>query len=130
MFGLKTTTEDKTKDVARAAEKAQYRNFFHAAASVSRTAKESIDKADGPSAPGSPPHTHKRVFLRRAIRCAANKQGAIIGPIHSVVGHSAEAHEFGGIYKSTRYPERPFMRPALDKAAPRFAGSWQGSIGR
>lgn len=129
MFGLTVKTEDSTRKVEQAEEKARFRNFGHAAASVSRTAKLSIIRADGPSLPGEPPHTHRRVFLRRAIRYAANKQGAVIGPVKSIVGLSAQAHEFGGRYKGVEYPARPFMRPALEKSAPRFAGSWRGSIG-
>lgn len=129
MFGMTIKTEDSTRKVEQAEEKARFRNFGHAAAGVSRTAKLSIDQAAGPSRPGEPPHTHRRVFLRRAIRYAANKQGAVIGPMKSIVGLSAQAHEFGGRYKGVDYPARPFMRPALEKSAPRFAGSWRGTIG-
>jgi hypothetical protein len=130
MFGLKVKVIDGMARVRAEADRAAFKNFGHAAASISRSAKSSIERASGPSEPGQPPHTHKRVFLRRAIRYAANKRGAVIGPIASIVGQSAHAHEFGGDYKGTEYPARPFMGPALVKAAPRFAGEWRGSIGR
>lgn len=122
--------ETSVRKVFEEAEKAAFRNFQHAAASISKDAKASIKTSADPSDPGEPPHTRRRVFLRRAIRYAANKDGAIIGPLASVVGLSAEAHEFGGRYKGNEYPERPFMGPALERAIPRFAGSWQGSIGQ
>ena len=47
----------------------------------------------------------------------------------SVVGQAGAAHEFGGKFYSNDYPERPFMQPALERALPRFAGEWAGSIG-
>jgi len=130
MFGhIKAKIEDNTKAVAEAADKAAFRNFGHAAARISKDAKASIDRAKGPSAPGEAPHTHKRVFLRRAIRYAANRDGAVIGPQHSIVGEAGAIHEFGETFKGAQYPERPFMEPALEQNLNRFAGEWQGSIG-
>jgi phage gpG-like protein len=129
MFTLTAKTEDTTKKVEQAAEKANFRNFRHGAASVSKAAKQSIQRRPGPSAPGEPPNTHRRIFLRRSIRFAATKTSAIIGPMKSIVGMSAQAHEFGGTYKGSTYPARPFMQPAMVKSAPRFAGEWKGSIG-
>ena len=129
MFRLTVKTEDNTRAVENAANKAKFRNFRHGAASVSKSAKASIEKSEGPSEPGSPPHTHRRIFFRRAIRYAVSPEGAVIGPRESIIGTSGQPHEFGGNYKGSTYPARPFMRPALEEAAPRFAGSWKGSIG-
>lgn len=129
MFGLKVKVEDKTKDVEKAAEKAAYRNFSHAGASIRKDAAASIEKADGPSKPGDPPHTHRRNFLRRAWRYAADKDGVVIGPRASIVGQSAAAHEYGGEYKGQVYPKRPTAAPALERAIPRIGGQWAGSIG-
>lgn len=129
MIDIKAKVEDDTKKIIDAAEKAAYRNFGHAAASISKDTKASLVKADGPSEEGQPPHTHKGAYLRRAVRYAYDQESAIIGPIASIVGGVGEAHEFGGEYKGTDFPERPFQGPALERGAPRFAGDWEGSIG-
>ena len=132
---------DHTERVAKEARKAVYRNVGHAAASIRKEAIESIESGDGPSAPGTPPHTHTRKVsksgkvskgqLPRAIVYDNDKESdtAVIGPRESVVGTSGEAHEFGGDYKGQDFPERPFMGPALDKNIDRFASSFAGSIG-
>ena len=129
MFDLKMTFQDLTDAVKRSAERAQFEKFNQAAFGVMQTARESIKRAEGPSEEGQPPHTHRGVFLRRAIRYAADRDGATIGPIASIVGEVGSAHEFGGRYRDTWFPERPFMGPALDKNLDRFANSWGGSIG-
>lgn len=129
MFGATFKLIDTSKRVTAAADKAAFKNFAHAAARISKDAKASIENAPGPSSPGSPPHTHRGSFLRRGIRFAADKQGAVIGPMASVVGEAGSAHEFGGEFKGNDFPERPFMGPALDQNLDRFAGEWAGSIG-
>jgi phage gpG-like protein len=129
MIGLKVRTTDNTKAVHKAVDKAAFKNFNHAAASISKDVKSTLEKADGASEPGQPPHTHKGIYLRRAIRFASDKEGAVIGPMASVVDQAGAVHEFGGDYKGNDYPERPFMYPALQRALPRFAGQWRGSIG-
>lgn len=129
MIGVSFQFDDRTKAVTDAAEKAAFKNFGHAAARISKDVKASLEKADGPSSPGKPPHTHRGTFLRRAIRYAADKQGAVIGPVASLVGTAGQAHEFGGTYKGQDFPERPFMLPALLNNTDRFAADWQGSIG-
>lgn len=130
MIGIQAITQDTTKNVQQAVDKAAFRNFGHAGASISKDVKSSLEKTDGPSAPGQPPHTHKGAFMRRAIRYAATKENVVIGPCESVVGLAGEAHEFGGEFKGAEYPARPFMHPALERGAPRFAGSWAGSVGQ
>jgi hypothetical protein len=93
-------------------------------------AKKSRRSRQTGSPAGTPPYT-ERGELKNAILfdVAEDKSSAVIGPRFSRVGTSAEAHEFGGQYKGQEYPERPFMEPALERAAPRFAGSFSGSIG-
>ena len=129
MIRFEVTTQDHTDKVVKAADKAQFRNFGHAAASIRKDAAASIEKADGPSALGSPPHTHKRVFLRRALRFSVSKTDAVIGPVASVVGDVGQVHEFGGRRGDQQFPARPFMYPALERQSDRFAGQWSGSIG-
>ncbi len=123
--------EDRSGNVVKAAKKAAFRNFGHAAASIRKTASRKIKKRKGAAKPGSPPHTHKRIFLRRALRFAVFRDGtgAVIGPRHSLVGRSARAHEFGGDYEGAVYPARPFMGPSLEENLNRFANEWKGSIG-
>lgn len=129
MIGVKVKVEDRLHKVAKAADKAAFQNFRHAAASISKDAKASLDKAEGPSAPGSPPHTHKGTYLRRAVRYAADKEGAVIGPMASVVGEVGAVHEFGEVFKGSDFEERAFMGPALERALPRLAADWAGTIG-
>lgn len=140
MIGFKSFKfEDTTKRVADAAEKATFRNVGHAAAAIRKDAVKSIVQADGPSSPGSPPHTHtqkttksgktRKGNLQRAIAYDANKDSAVIGPRESVVGLAGAAHEFGETFHGDDFDERSYMGPALDRNLDRFASSWQGSIG-
>lgn len=129
LAGVTIKTDIDSKQVEKAVEKAAFRNFAHAAASISKDVKSTLETAEGPSPEGQPPHTHRGAFLRRAIRFAADKEGAVIGPQASMVGEVGSAHEFGGEYKGQDFPSRPFMLPALIRALPRFAGEWRGSIG-
>lgn len=129
MITATVKTENRMHRVKQAAEKDAFRNFGHAAASIRKEAASSIESSPEPSPAGSPPHTRRRNFLRRAIRYAYDKEGAVIGTMASVIGTAGEAHEKGIRYKGTEFPERPFMFPALEKSIPRFAGNWRGSIG-
>ncbi len=130
MFGLTFHVEEHTKRVQNAADQATFRNLGHAAASIRKTAIEEIIVAEGPSDPGTPPHTRRRQ-LKRAIKFDHDKasQTAVIGPEASVVGEAGAAHEFGGEFRGAEYPERPFMEPALEANVDRFASEWTGSIG-
>lgn len=141
MLGIDIKFDDQTKRVKAAASDGTFRNLSHASAGIRKTAVESIEPGDGPSPPGSPPHTHTQKLtkkgkvrkgqLPRAIVFAVDKskEEAVIGPRASVVGDAGEAHEFGGEFKGDDYPERPFMGPALEANEARFASGWAGSIG-
>lgn len=128
MISFKLDMKNESGNVKRGVEKARKPTFFRAAFHIRRSAAQSIEKSDGPSAPGSPPHTHRRIFLRRAIRYAANREGAVIGPRFSAFGTAGAAHEFGGRYKGTKYPKRPFMRPALEANTDKFLSEWRGAV--
>ena len=129
MFGLTLQFEDKTQRVKDAADQSSFRNLGHAAASIRKTAIESIIVAEGPSDPGTPPHTRRRQ-LKRAIKYDVDHaaESALIGPEASIVGEAGAAHEFGGQFRGEEYPERPFMEPALETNVDRFASEWAGSI--
>jgi hypothetical protein len=150
MIGMSVKIEDRTKRVEKAADKAVFRNLQHAAASLRKDARSTIKRAPkeqrvgsksrkgkkvrrarhAASPEGTPPFTQRGQLLNAIVfDVAPDKSSAIVGPRYSVVGTSAEAHEFGGQYKGQEYPERPFMEPALERAESRFAGSFSGSIG-
>ena len=131
MIGAGSNMQVHPEKVTKAVEKAAFKNFGHAAARIRKDARESLLKAEGPSAPGTPPHTHKRQFLKNAITFDNDRasQEAVIGPRFSRVGESGKAHEFGGEYKGADFPERKFMLPAMEKNLDRFAGDWAGSVG-
>lgn len=130
MFKLAATTTNDMQRVAKAAERAQFKNLGHAAARISKDAKASILTDQDPSSPGSPPHTKAAAGhnLRGAIRFDYNKEDAVIGPLASFVGEAGRAHEMGGEFHGQEYPERPFMLPALEQNVDRFAADWKGSI--
>lgn len=129
MIGFLFNILNNFKRVDKAADVASFRNLGHAAARISKDAKASLVTAEGPSATGTPPHTHRGAYLRRAVRFDANKESAVIGPRHSVVGEAGAAHELGEEFRGQDYPERAYMGPALKKNLPRFAQDWVGSIG-
>jgi hypothetical protein len=130
MFGLTVQLVDQTSRVQDATEQANFRNLGHAAASIRKTAIDEIIVAEGPSDPGTPPHTRRRQ-LKRAIKYDVDQaaESALIGPEASIVGEAGAAHEFGGEFRGEDYPERPFMEPALETNVDRFASEWAGSIG-
>jgi hypothetical protein len=120
---------DETEKVAKAVQKATRLALRKAAYAIFRTAQESIQTAGGPSPAGEPPHS-RRGQLRRAERYDVDDAAeiAVIGPRFSMVGTSAEAHEFGGEYKKEQYPKRPFMGPALEKNRALIPAFWQGEV--
>lgn len=130
MFGMSVKITNEVEAVRKAGRAAARSSFARTAFLIRQTAVQSIDRAEGPSEPGQPPHTHRRNFLRRAIRYSADKDGAVIGPQFSMVGTAAQPHEFGGEYKGGDYPQRPFMEPAMTQNLAAFAQSWNGSISR
>lgn len=152
MIGARITVIDNSKAVTRAVNRAAFKNMGHAAASIRKDAIASIEPIPGPSAPGTPPHTHrqrniklrvkgkkKRAIkqsastghLRLAVRYDVDKResSAVIGPTESVIGEIGRVHEFGGEFRGAIYPARPFMGPALENNLDRFAADWQGSVG-
>jgi hypothetical protein len=88
-----------------------------------------IETSPDASPAGSPPHSRSGQ-LKRAIGYDVDKaqQCAVIGPRESMVGTSAMAQEFGGLYKGEEYPERPFMGPTLEKDANLLPAFWSGEI--
>ncbi len=128
MFGVTIKIKNEVEKVRLAGRDAARGSFSRAAFLIRQTAVQSVERAEGPSTPGSPVHTHRGNWFRRAIRYSADKEGAVIGPMFSVVGTVGQAHEFGGDYKGNDYPQRPTMGPALEQNLDAFASNWNGSI--
>jgi hypothetical protein len=115
------------------AKKGSYNSIRHAAASIRKEAIDSIEKVANKrkaSEPGTPPHTHRKGWYKRALRFHAHEDDAVIGFMHSVIGLTAQTHEFGLEEDDQRfYPERPTIGPALERMADRLLDEWRGSIG-
>jgi phage gpG-like protein len=129
MITMRSHARFKPRRLQRRAQDANFRNLGHAAAAIRLTARRSIRRRQGPSAPGRAPHTRAGA-LRRSIvyQVDRERQRAVIGPAFSGVGRSATAHEFGGRYRRDRYPRRPFMGPALTTNQDRLPKHWRASI--
>jgi hypothetical protein len=130
MIGLTSKVEDRFQRVKAAADRSNFKNLGHAAATIRKQAAASIEVSPDASPAGTPPHTRRRQ-LKRAIKYDVDKAAsiAVIGAEFSKVGTSASAHELGGEYKGQEYPKRGFMLPALEANEDRIAGEWKGSIG-
>lgn len=89
--------------------------------------------------------SRKRYYFRDSILFAwePKNRSVIVGPFlfNGQAKKSPtvpELHEFGGTASygprgqetSRRFPARPYMRPALDKERPKFAGMFRDSISR
>jgi hypothetical protein len=130
MIEMIATVQDHFESVLKAAEKARVRSLNHAAGSLRKRAIASITPSREAAPPGHPPHTRRGLF-RRAIRYYVDPHGefAVIGPDASVAGESGQAHEFGGTFRQREYPQRPFMRPAMEATLEKFGAEWAGAIG-
>lgn len=149
MIGATVRIEDRTKDIEKAVDAAAFKNLSIMSALTRSDAMLSILERDGPSAPGTPPHTHthgvykrgnkrgrkkgdkKAGVLPRSIVYRVDKRelSSVVGPSFRVAGTVGMAHEFGGLYKGQIFPERPFMKPALEHHLENFATSFKSSIG-
>ncbi|WP_425618032.1 hypothetical protein NA78x_001725 [Anatilimnocola sp. NA78] len=139
MIGLAVNYANQVEREAKAARRATYRLINKAAFETRKTAIDSIEPGEGPSEPGTPPHTHTQKLTKRgkvrkgrlpkAILYKSEREEAVVGPAHSLIGTVGAAHEFGGEYKDQDYPERPFMGPALISNLEAFGNSFAGSIG-
>lgn len=120
---------DDSQAVRKASDAAASKSLARAGFEIRRAAQESIVRSANPSPAGEPPHTRKNL-LRRAIRYAADKerQSVVVGPAYSVAGISGAPHEHGGEYKGQRYPERPFMGPALSANREQFPAQWGDNL--
>jgi len=154
MFPMKTVSPAMFFDtgrVNRPAGKAARRNLSKAGAFVRTAARSSIRKRKAISAPGQPPSSHTGL-LRKFIFFGydAARKSVVVGPmrLNQKVGAAPEALEHGGrstvvsgrrgksrsartrggVRERIRIAARPFMGPAMQKEATKFAGLWASSV--
>lgn len=129
-FGIQVNTRLDVQKILRKSRRGQINSLNRGAALVRTIASRSIRvNRKKPSAAGSPPHTQTKRLKRGIVFAVEKGRGrAVIGPSHDFVGPSGMAHEFGGRYGKERYPKRPFMQPALTKAAPQLPKHWAGIL--
>lgn len=115
--------------LAGAVKYASKQALRRAGAYVRAVAVNSVRKAKDAAPPGSPPHT-RRGLLKRAVRFDSSGDGmtVAVGPVRSAVGLSMTAHEFGGLYRGRKYPQRRLMGPALGRSVPELAKLWRDSV--
>jgi len=128
MFDMVTRITNNINVLQSEVEKAAFKSVRHAAASLRRDAIASIETSASASAPGTPINT-RAGWMPNSITFDADDYSAVIGPRYSRVKLAATPHEFGGEYRGGTYPERSFMGPALQRAAPRFAAEFSNTIG-
>ena len=130
-IAVEVKTETRPSKVEKAAQKAAFTNFGHAAASIRKAAAKSIKSRKNKktaSPEGTAPFTHGG-FIRRALRFDVNQTGAVIGFQRSVIGLVAATHEHGLTEEGRDYPERPTIGPALEESLDRIHNDWRSSIG-
>jgi hypothetical protein len=143
MIGVLAKVTSNVAAVQKAVEKAEYKTLTHGAASIRKDAIASIVPGSGPSAPGTPPHTHTQKITKRGKNKGKVRAGvlprsilfkvdraagvAVVGTSHRLAGESGKPHEIGGPYKKERFDKRPFMVPAMTRQAARFGGSYASS---
>lgn len=127
--------------VAGAVVRAEHRVMNHAGALTRKIARQSLRRRKRASAPGQPP-TSRTGLLKNFTFYHYDRSRAtvIVGPYKfgtRVPYVVTETLEFGGRVSrrgrdgrriEMRYAARPYMRPALDKVAPRFPGLWRDTV--
>ena len=139
-IGVQVKLTDRSRKVRDAAKKGAFKSLHHAAASIRRTAIDSMVFAAKASKPGTPPHAHQGK-LRRSIQYSVEEETVTVGPSYSRIRAGgrppwlASMHERGGTFwknkkkRTKRFlPARPFMAPALAQAAKRFKSQWKSSL--
>jgi len=114
-----------------------------------KVAKSSIKKQAGPSAPGTPPHSHTGL-LRDHIyyACERGKVNVVIGPekLEGLktygITTTPELQEYGGMvevpagrgrrgeHKAALFPDRPYMHPAFETAKEHLPEVWAQAVRR
>lgn len=88
-------------------------------------------RARKPSPPGQPIRTHVSSGGARDAILFAYDQGrdsVVVGYSATGIDQIGALHEYGGTRFGARYPARPVIGPALEKAQPKLAEFWRDSI--
>ena len=112
---------DESDRVAKAVRKAGWDALRRLGFLIRTRVQGSIADEKGPSAAGTPPHTHTATKrgkgqLPKSILYGTPDEGppsVIVGPSVNVVGTVGKVLEEGGTRKQDHYQARPFMAPAL-----------------
>lgn len=144
--------------VQKAVDAATVRTLNRLGAMVRLTARRSMRRKKGPSAPGQPPHAHggpkkagkkfTGAWLKELILYSYDPltRTVVVGPLKFRRSNVPALHEFGGTADKvewrtvagkrvpvkvgvSHYPPRPYMKPALDKILPLFAEKFRGTVG-
>ncbi|MCC7409172.1 MAG: hypothetical protein IT442_13985 [Phycisphaeraceae bacterium] len=125
--------------VLGAVDKTTRRVLSRFGAFVRTTAKRSIRRKKGGSAPGSPPHSHEG-SLRRLIYFGFDpgKRSVVVGPVPFGKGEAPSLLEHGGTTTLKRrgktlaahYRQRSFMGPALEAEKSKLPAMWADSVKR
>lgn len=127
--------------VLSATERAERRVMNHAGALTRKIARQSLRRRKRASAPGQPP-AGRTGLLKDFLfyHYDRSRNTVTVGPYRfatRVPYVVPEILEYGGRVSrrgrdgrriEQRYAARPFMRPALDKVAPRFPGLWRDTV--
>lgn len=153
---LKTTTHwffDRTNVIKRVGQQ-RARFLNRAGAMVRLTARRSIRKSKGTSAPGEPPKSHGQHLLRSKIFYALDprRNDVVIGPVKlNKPGTAPATLEHGGTATVMKYRHvrdkttkvvrrvpvepkevviepRPYMGPALVKVRPQLSRLWASTV--
>lgn len=122
--------------LAKAFRRAAHRALRRLGFLIRGTAQASIEDAAGPSAAGSPPHTHtaganrrkgksrKGVLPGSILYGEIDPMGVIVGPSANLAGTVGAAFEHAGTatFRGQEYPSRPFMGPALGEEIGKLPG--------
>ena len=137
MIGATATTRFQRRRLEVAMRRGSIHALNRAAFVLRSVAQAGLRTRKGPSPAGMPPHTHTLTHgakhanrLRKAILYSVDKltQSAVIGPAAHLAGQSGGMQEHGGRWKGQKFPQRPFMNPALKVVSPQLPRQWAGSV--
>ena len=135
MIGVQTKLTATPKRLETATKKGAFKSFSNAAASIRKSARESIVSSDTPGPEGGPVHSKPGprgglglAKQKRSLLFHADKDGAVIGFMASTLDQAMEVHEHGTSRGGVKFPQRPTMQPALERSLARFHREWKGAI--
>lgn len=125
-----------TRRVRDAVDRAKRRVLIRQGSYLRTVARHLIHRRRGASAPGNPPHSHVGL-LREQLFYGYDRpaESVVVGPrVFKPNLDMPGVHEFGGTlpsrrgHRAARYPARPYMGPALERAEPKLASFWHDSV--